>query len=368
VLAALALGLSAPGAAAQVPGVELPVDPAAVEIPHDTAISEQYRAVEEAVAEAVPEVPEVPAQPAPAPEPAPEAAPPAPAPQQYHSETSREVTVTQDQPTNVNVSIRINSPGDDGPVVQIHNAGGTGVVDQVVEADHGAPRGAPVPDPAGSQPSGLPDDWEWVWTSACFGGAPRAAAAGPSWRWRWSCDQRDEDLDRGLADFVPDAWALVNEVLASTPEPGFGPSIPAASRSEPDARAERRARRRAPAAVAPAAPAARSGSPPLARPLIAATAGVPAAVAGQVRDVVRTAARARPGTGDPSGLVPPPLGGPAAVGSSALGAAASLLLGLWIAVLTTAIVLVVPRLRRRRRSGPAPRRTRLASSRLERPG
>ncbi len=108
-------------------------------IPHDSAISEQYQQVQEVLdqaAAAVPDTPPTPpaaeSAPAPAPEPPAPPRPPqtAPKPDQYHSEN---VSVTQEQPSNVNVSIRINSPGDDGPVVQINNAGGTTEVEQVVQ-------------------------------------------------------------------------------------------------------------------------------------------------------------------------------------------------------------------------------------------
>lgn len=380
VLAALGLALCAPTAAGQVPGVELPADPTTVEIPHETAISEQYQAIEAEVTEVVPTAP---APPAPAPEPAaptPEPAPPPAATEQYHSKTF-DVSVKQAQPSNVNVSIRINSPGDDGPVVQINNAGGSTAVEQVVEAGRSRPPAEPGPEPAEppqiapSDDSGaLPDRWEWVWTSACFGGGARAAAAMPGWSWRWSCDDgaAGEDFPEDLAELVPevpDPWSLTEQVLGAVPMPlgrsSVVPSAPAATQPEFARRARRRAPRPAPASIATSGG---GGGPPLAALLAPATASVPSAVEEQVRHVVRAAAHARPGPADGSALVAPPLGDPTAVSPNALGAAASLLLGLWIAVLTTAIVLVVPRLRRRRRSGPAWRLTRVDSSRLERPG
>jgi hypothetical protein len=66
--------------------------------------------------------------------------------------------------------------------------------------------------------------------------------------------------------------------------------------------------------------------------------------------------------------LPPGGEGPALGASTALGTVASLLLGIWIAVLVTACALVIPRIRRRRWSGHALRLTRLPSARLERPG
>jgi hypothetical protein len=368
-LAALGLALAAAPAGAQ----DLPVDPESVGIPQNSAISEQYQAAEQAVQDAVP----TPATP-PAVEPVPvvQAPPPAPEPEQYHSETPTNVSVTQTQPSNVNVSIRINSPGDDGPVVQINNAGGKAVVEQVVQAVQQRPApAANPPRPDDGPPSGLPEDWEWEWDSACFGGAAAAAAAAamPRWKWRWSCKAADElDLPNpvDVVPAMPDVWVpdsvesvLPPSVLPSTPA-GLAPAAPAA-RPDRRARAERQPPRR-PGATAPVS-AGGSDGPPAAGAMVAATAAVPAAVAEQVDHAVRNAVEARPAPADVASLIPP--GGGSALGAgSGIGAVASLMLGLWIAVLTTAIVLVVPRLRRRRRSGPAWRLTRQCSPRLERPG
>jgi hypothetical protein len=54
--------------------------------------------------------------------------------------------------------------------------------------------------------------------------------------------------------------------------------------------------------------------------------------------------------------------------ATALGSVASLLLGIGLAVLVTASVIVLPRLRHRRWSGLTGRLSRMSSSRLERPG
>ena len=363
VLAALALAAWAPAAGAQ----ELPLEPPTAEIPQPSAISDQYQAVEEAVQEALPPAPEPPAEPAPAPE-------PVPAPDQYHSETPPSVSVTQDQPANVNVSIRINSPGDDGPVVQINNAGGTTDVEQKVEqASQPAPPAAEAPTAAAPapQPAALPDTWEWVWTSACFGGGAGAAAAAPGWTWRWSCDAEAG----GGGPATPDAWPL-GDVLPSPSDfagvPGIAealgvPTPVSPSASEP-ARKRRPAARRPDGAAGGGGGGPGAGPPPvvLGRSLVAASADAAVAASAPVREVVRTVARARPP--DSSNLLFPPGEGPAAGASNALGAVASLLLGVWIAVLTAAVALALPRIRRRRWSGPAWRLTRGPSARLERPG
>jgi hypothetical protein len=66
--------------------------------------------------------------------------------------------------------------------------------------------------------------------------------------------------------------------------------------------------------------------------------------------------------------LPPGGDGPVLGASTALGGVAALLLGIWMAVLVTACVIVLPRIRHRRWTGPIWRLTRLPSARLERPG
>jgi hypothetical protein len=370
VLAALALALGPASATAQ--------DPAALveaAIPHDSAISDQYQRVQEVLDHAAAVVPDQPLAPPvaesepvapPEPAPAPAAPDPKPASEQYHSETSADINVTQQQPSNVNVSIRINSPGDDGPVVQSNNAGGTAEVEQIVE------RAAPRPEPAAPAAGDLPDTWEWVWTSACFGGAPSAsaAAATPGWSWRWSCDEQGGgEAIPGLR--IPDPGVLDVDELTAAVAPSYAAAVPpaAAAPERSRARPERRIRSGSSGAVAgrAGAPPAAGGDPSV-RPL-RASAHAPPATAGRPRHAVRAAARARPGPGDDgTSSTLPPGGGPGLGAATALGTVASLLLGIWTAVLVTACVLVIPRLRRRRWSGLAWRLTRSPSARLERPG
>ena len=370
-LATLALGLSPSSAAAQDPA-----EIVAAAIPHDSAISEQYQRVQEVLDQAAAAIPDAPlAQPAAESEPV--APPPPPAPEkpspkpQYHSDTPSNVSVTQQQPSNVNVSIRINSPGNDGPVVQINNAGGTAVVEQVEQI---VQRPEPAPAPAAPAGGDLPDTWEWVWTSACFGGAPRAGAATavPGWSWRWSCDGAEQA--GGGHDAVPAFPAMPDPEVPDARHlvAALAPAFAVVPQTVARERADKHAQSRAPAVKLDAAgpPPAARGGPPAARPPLAGVSAhaPPAAAAVRPQETRRAEARAGPGPGDGAASNLPPGGGPALGAASALGTVASLLLGIWTAVLATACVLAIPRLRHRWWSGLTGRSTRLPSLRLERPG
>ena len=377
--AAAATALLAPAAHAQVPSVELPAVPEVPSMPANpptAAISPQYHEVEAIVREALPAPPAAKpvAAPVPAPAPKPDPRPEyRPAAKQYHSETPSDVPVTQSQPGNVNVSIRINSPGDDGPVTQINAAGGDVV--SIVQPPSQGPGGS-APAPEAPPTSTLPDNWTWVWTSACFGGGGGAqpasgATAGPSWNWQWSCAEDnpvgalplpDPDgpmlpLPVTAGDLVSPAVTMPSAELPATPE---GPS---------KAHQERRER--------PGVSASHGqGSPPpsatlhpaallAAGPRAARASPAAAAPAARVRRDARRAAHAR-AVVNPD--FSPGASGPSAGAATGLGAAISLLLGAWIAVLVCALALVVPRMRRRRWSGPPWRLPPPRPARLERPG
>jgi hypothetical protein len=386
---ASALALLAPAAVAQVPSIELPALPdVAAQMPDipaaapTSAISDQYQAIAADVQKVVPTAPAP--QPAAAPKPAPVATPaPTPRPQpeaeRYHSESTPNVSVTQTQPQNVNVSIRINSPGDDGPVVQVNGAGAD-VVTNVV--NHVAAPPDPAPQPTAPSASGLPASWTWVWTSACFGGSgstpPAAAAASSGWDWRWSCDQDAPPADLKLPG--PDSFPEMGPgdlpgfsgvpTLADVPLAAAGLSErPRAHEARPQARPERAAavKHRPPPTGPPPAAGGLLGAGPapgaIAQPAVALAARVGRAARHAVE------ARARPAGGGADSNLPSGAGGPSAgAATAALGAAMSLLLGTWIAVLVCALALVVPRIWLRRWSGPPWRTPAPRAARLERPG
>jgi hypothetical protein len=133
--------------------------------------------------------------------PAPEAAPqpdappsPAPAPQPI-PQPAPEPAVVQQEPANVNVSIRVESPGDDGAVTQANAAA---AAEEPPQYRPEAPQYRPAePDaaPAAAAPAaGDEPTWEWSWTWSCAdvptGPVPVPAGAATQvwiWNWNWNC-------------------------------------------------------------------------------------------------------------------------------------------------------------------------------------
>lgn len=178
------LVLPAPGPAQADPMAELDAMAGGAAAETEAAVQE---AVEEAGAVAVPELPEVTVPPemtggaaAPAPEPDPVAQPDpsaisetaeAPAPEQPRVESELETPAVA-APGNINVDIRIFSPGDDGDVTQVVGSPGEG----------GAAAGGGL--------GGLDWTWNWNWTweAGCEpGGTAAAAAVEWNWNWQWGC-------------------------------------------------------------------------------------------------------------------------------------------------------------------------------------
>jgi hypothetical protein len=144
--------------------------------------------VAEAPTPAVPAVPAVPDVPGPvsAPEPLPDvdavpAADPAPKPPPAAVPAP---APAGDPPANVNISIRIFSPGDDGPVTQI--ASGTGSGSAPGGGSGGAP---PASAPAPSSPAPTTWNWNWNWSGAgaCDPGAVAPSRGVAGWTWNWTC-------------------------------------------------------------------------------------------------------------------------------------------------------------------------------------
>lgn len=145
---------------------------------------------------------------APPPEPVAEPTPePDPEPQPVSAQP--EPPAVQQEPMNVNVSVRIDSPGDDGAVTQVNVA----LEDPPTQYQPDPPQYQPVVPPTDAPPrrtlpvSPVPDEpaddpegsWEWTWNWSC-GEAPVGDIAIPfgvatqdwTWNWNWICGGIEE--------------------------------------------------------------------------------------------------------------------------------------------------------------------------------
>jgi hypothetical protein len=102
-------------------------------------------------------------------------------------------------PTNINVDIRILSPGDNGDVTQeIENV----VIPQLQGI--AGPGGGAAP---GGGASDTTWNWNWRWTSGCEPDMRASSSAAWNWTWDWEqgCDgamPSDEELGSDIDDFV----------------------------------------------------------------------------------------------------------------------------------------------------------------------
>ena len=102
-------------------------------------------------------------------------------------------SVTQTGASNLNVSIRVGSPGTDGQVQQGNTATATGTSPAlgVVTSDGGTNNNVTILIPGVISAPG--SDWNWTWTWTSDGTPPLGAAAGdvapttgPDWNWSWT--------------------------------------------------------------------------------------------------------------------------------------------------------------------------------------
>jgi hypothetical protein len=156
------------------------------------AVPAQTTAAEPVTAGAVAAPPPAPAAEAPA-EAAPAASPTPDAPPV--------AGVQQTAPTNINVSIRIDSPGDNGSVEQV-NAAATETAPQYQPEppqyqepipDSPVPTAAPAPQAPASEPGTAAEGWIWNWEWNCGDAIPEiplppdVGTQNWTWNWDWNC-------------------------------------------------------------------------------------------------------------------------------------------------------------------------------------
>jgi hypothetical protein len=145
---------------------------------------------------------------APPPEPVPE---PLAAPRQsLPAPDAPPAAVEQDSPANINVSVRVDSPGDNGAVDQTNTADAS--LEDVVQYQPDAPRyQQPIPasevsPSAAGADSSTPADaagWDWNWSWNCVDPVPEIPASPngsvQNWTWNWDWDCGVPELPGGNA-------------------------------------------------------------------------------------------------------------------------------------------------------------------------
>src|SRR5580765_6599213 len=121
-------------------------------------------------------------------------------------------SATQDSPSNVNVSIRVASPGANGLLTQLNGASATGLasVETVTNPDNlgvaivvpGLPKDVVIP--TGSD---TPWNWNWNWTT---GSAPTDPGATPistsDWAWNWTAPAESSPSASSAPQGTPGMW------------------------------------------------------------------------------------------------------------------------------------------------------------------
>ena len=254
---------------------------------------------------------------------------------------------------NTNISIRIFSPGDDGPVIQIGDRGGGG-------------GGAAAP---------LTWIWNWTWSGAPTCPAPDAGV--PGWTWNWTCGPATAGSAPGtpvdLLDSLDEILSAALPAPLSVPVPNaLAPAAAVAPDvAQPPGRLPSGAARAGggrPGQGVHAATDAGAVAPATWSPPSAATA--PAALVPSVVSTPpeRAAARDRRGDTTRGHRAISPVGGSGAVSIAAAGGVAAAGAGSGPAVLATLICLLASFLVRALLPAVGLPRPLLRGSRLERPG
>ena len=155
-------------------------------------------------------------------------------------------TAGQVAPTNLNVAIRINSPGDDGPVTQSNTVvGSLPGVSAGGAAAESAGTGVSVASTSGTLPTTWV--WNWVWSAGgCTSGVsppPQSAVVGATWTWTWTW---------GCAPAPPTRLQITDPTVPAPSNAGDGQSGDHVQATTPSARGERIARNPGPSpAVGP---------------------------------------------------------------------------------------------------------------------
>ena len=323
----------------------MPAEPPMPAEPHVPLVSNEATDAEPAPAAPDPPPAVEPPEASPVEEPKPDVAPEPPEPPDRAGSVTPAVQ-------NLNLDIRILSPGDTGPVHQ-----------------EGFAPGRSSDDPGGEMPSGGPRafdwTWNWTWTETCDGSARSAAW---TWNWTWCGDLHMPDIYGAPGVSDRGALAGVDDLEPVAPFLDLGGFLDDASRSVRSGDSRQLPSAAGVAAVEDDDAASRTTNSferprplgAISRPLIPVTAPAPAP---QPREAV-SRPRERPGRSPDSPAPLLPLAAFAAAAGPPGGTAGS---PAAIALLA-ALILLGPSLLRGFLADQAPLRPSHQSSRLERPG
>ena len=130
----------------------------------------------------------------------------------------------QTAPTNINVSVRVDSPGDNGSVEQTNAAAATGAAAAAETASQyqpdppqyqapipaaATPTADPAPQTAAAEPAEAGDGWTWNWEWNCGDAIPdipilqEVGTQNWTWNWDWNCGEPDSIPENTSAEKPP---------------------------------------------------------------------------------------------------------------------------------------------------------------------
>ena len=134
-------------------------------------------------------------------------------------------TVSQTAPGNVNVSVRVDSPGDDGAVEQVNAAAAEPAAQYQPEPTQyqepipapDAQQAAPQTQPAASGPAAEAGGWDWTWEWDCGDAAPDIPVPADvgvenwTWNWNWNCGEPESATANSAGEKPPQYQPAVTQ-------------------------------------------------------------------------------------------------------------------------------------------------------------
>jgi hypothetical protein len=140
-----------------------------------------------------------------------------------------EALVEQTAPTNVNISVRIDSAGENGPVEQVNAALGVAEPSEAPQyqpqtpqyqapiPDDPAPEAQTAPEPTASRPESDFSGSTWTWTWNCGSAVPQIPVGSSltglnwNWNWNWNCGDAEEPDGNSQQESAPQYQPVVTQ-------------------------------------------------------------------------------------------------------------------------------------------------------------